>query len=479
VANIRTLKLNLLADTDNFSKGLKKASGQSDDFSANVKKNMKTLAKSAAIAGAAVAGMAIAFGVDAVKAAIADQKSQKTLQNSLKNTVKATNAQVKATERWITKQQFAYGVSDDKLRPALAKLTAVTGSLTKGQDLLSLGLDISAGSGKDLEAVTKILTAAQNGNLSGLKKLGVPLDAATIKNKDLATALQQTAAQFKGAAAANAGTFAGKLEIFNQRISEAKEQIGSAILDALQPLADEWLPKIASGVEGFIDGLTGIKKKGDPAYESVKKWGEKAKEIVTWLGDHTELLKNFGKAVAAIFVIGKINAAVTTITTAVGLMTAAYSRLAGTAAAAAEAQTASNIAAAGGTAGAGIAARIAGLLRLVPLAGLAYASKGSTKDPYTDAELAKYQVNEMKKLKGWTQAQANAWGASQGFAGYSTTTTPPPSNFKQSSYGMGQGHTVINLNGIVDAESARRSIESLMQTSGLRTGAVNLNRVAI
>jgi hypothetical protein len=40
---------------------------------------------------------------------------------------------------------------------------------------------------------------------------------------------------------------------------------------------------------------------------------------------------------------------------------------------------------------------------------------------------------------------------------------------------MGGGTTIINLNGIVDAESARRSIEQLMRRSSLRTGTVNLN----
>jgi hypothetical protein len=37
----------------------------------------------------------------------------------------------------------------------------------------------------------------------------------------------------------------------------------------------------------------------------------------------------------------------------------------------------------------------------------------------------------------------------------------------------GGGNTFI-LNGIVDAESARRTIERVMQNSTLRTGAVNL-----
>jgi hypothetical protein len=40
--------------------------------------------------------------------------------------------------------------------------------------------------------------------------------------------------------------------------------------------------------------------------------------------------------------------------------------------------------------------------------------------------------------------------------------------------GGGSGTTIINLNGIVDAESARRSIERLLQNSSRRTGQINL-----
>ena len=38
---------------------------------------------------------------------------------------------------------------------------------------------------------------------------------------------------------------------------------------------------------------------------------------------------------------------------------------------------------------------------------------------------------------------------------------------------LGGGTTIINLNGIIDGESARRSIEKLLQDSARRTGAVN------
>ena len=182
MANIRTLKLNLLADTTDFASGIKKASGQTEGFGKQVARNMK-------IAAVAAAGLAVAFGVDAVKAAAADQKSQKQLQVALRNTTRATDKQVASAEKWITAQQFAYGIADDKLRPALAKLVRVTGDVKKSQDLLSLVMDMAAGTGKSLETVTGAITRAQQGNLAGLKKLGVPLDDTIIKNKDLAKAL--------------------------------------------------------------------------------------------------------------------------------------------------------------------------------------------------------------------------------------------------------------------------------------------------
>ena len=38
----------------------------------------------------------------------------------------------------------------------------------------------------------------------------------------------------------------------------------------------------------------------------------------------------------------------------------------------------------------------------------------------------------------------------------------------------GGGSTIININGVIDAESARRSIEKLLQNSARRTGPISL-----
>jgi hypothetical protein len=456
MANIRTLKLNLLADTGNFSKGIKQASGQSESFA-------KKLGKNFALAGAAIGGAAIALGVDAVRAAAADQKSQKQLALALRNTTKATQAQIKASEKWITKQQFAYGVSDSKLRPALAKLVRVTGDVTKGQDLLSLALDVSAGTGKDLETVTNSLVRAQNGSLGALKKLGVPLSETIVKNKDLAAALKITENSFKGAAKEGAETFNGKLSIFRERVDEAKESIGNALLNAIIPLADKWLPKISEGVTNFVagltgeEGITGAAKKGEDAIYNL---GEKTRKFLKLLADNKDGLAKTAAIMAGIFIGAKAGTMAQGIVTAVKSIITVMRALTGAAALAAGAEAAATggtsfyaaLPAIGAIAGAFGVAALMGLSGLKPAEIPKALDSGTTFGPNNEPLLV---------------------------PGGSYDYRPAPSNFKRSNFRNNGNSTVINLNGIVDSESARRSIESLLQTSSLRTGAVNLNRVAI
>ena len=144
MATQRTLKLNLLADVDKFGKGLDKAGRDAQTFGDKVKAYGKIAAGALAAVGAAAAVMAVKLGVDAVKAAVEDEASQKQLAIALKNTTNATKAQIKSTEDYITRQQLAFGVADTKLRPALANLARATGDVGKAQQLTNLAMDISA-----------------------------------------------------------------------------------------------------------------------------------------------------------------------------------------------------------------------------------------------------------------------------------------------------------------------------------------------
>jgi hypothetical protein len=118
------------------------------------------------------------------------------------------------------------------------KLVRGTGDVTEAQNLLNLALDISAGTGKDLGAVSDALSKAFNGQLGPLKKLD-PALAGLIENgattDEVFAALGDT---FKGAASTSANTASGKMKSFGIQMGEFKESVGAAVM----PIVEKLLP---------------------------------------------------------------------------------------------------------------------------------------------------------------------------------------------------------------------------------------------
>jgi hypothetical protein len=195
MADIRTLKLQLLADTAQFSTGLNKAQDDTQNFTNKVDKVVANAAKAFLGLATAVGTAAFAIGVSAVKAAIEDEKAQASLAQTLRNTTKATDEQIAATEDYIDATQRATGVSDDQLRPSLQRLLTSTNDLQKAQKLQTLALDVAAGSGKSLEEVSNILAKAYDGNFKALKNLGVELKTTTTSTKTLKVSKEDLAKQ--------------------------------------------------------------------------------------------------------------------------------------------------------------------------------------------------------------------------------------------------------------------------------------------
>jgi hypothetical protein len=260
MADIRTLKLALLADTKDFIQGLDKADKETRSFSNKLDDALKVGAAAFLAVGAAAGAMAIKIGIDAVKAAVEDEKAQISLAQTLRNTTKATDAQIKATEEYIDKTARATGVTDDQLRPSLDRLVRSTNDITKAQKLQQLALDISAGTGKDLATITEGLGKAYDGNLGALKRLGVSLDDSIIKSKDFDAAVKVLSETFAGQADAAANSFAGRMARVNIALDESKEQIGFALLPILEKFATFLTDTILPVIEQLVNGLTGAGK---------------------------------------------------------------------------------------------------------------------------------------------------------------------------------------------------------------------------
>jgi hypothetical protein len=236
MAGSRTLKLSILGDVDNLNKSLKTASGDVDSFGDKVGKAGIAIGKAFAAAAAAAGAAAIAIGIEGVKAAIADEKAQTQLALALENATGATQAQIKATEDSILQMSLATGVADDELRPALARLVRSTSDTEKAQQLLATALDISAATGKPVEAVANSLAKAYDGNTAALGKLGVGLSTAELKTMSFEQVQGRLTELFGGAAARNANTYAGQIARVQVAFDEAKETIGTALLPILDKL---------------------------------------------------------------------------------------------------------------------------------------------------------------------------------------------------------------------------------------------------
>jgi hypothetical protein len=432
MADVRTLKLNLLADVDQFGRSLAKADDSTKSFSKSVGKYSKAIAKSFALAGVAAGAYAIKIGIDGVKAAVEDEASQKQLAEALKNTTNATDAQIKSTEGYITKQQLAFGIADTKLRPALANLARATSDVGKAQELTNLALDISVATGKDLETVSLTLAKAYTGNIGALTKLGIPLDENIRKTKDFNLVQDELTRLFGGAAKANTETYAGQLAIVTERFGEMKESIGVSLLPVMKTLLEE-VNKVAKGFSG----------------EDPQGLSNRARELAgTFEGDGAYSLGYSLRAVAD-----------------------AFTRLF------------DEIASPDAATGVSTLQKLANAMETFAKAidAVARAYEGYFKIYNKVPDFLKTAMNPISRLGQYIDlAGSRAAGGSVmanepyrvGEFGPETFVPAGVSGSIRKDSGSGQGVTVI-MNGIIDGESARRSIEKLLQDSARRTGAVN------
>jgi len=223
--------------TELNAKGIDRAIREFKNLETAGQKAQFAISKAAVPATAALGFLAVAGG-DAVKAFMEDDKAAQLLATSLQNTTGATDAQIASVEKFITQTSIAAAVSDDELRPALDKLVRGTGDVTKAQDLLGLALDISAGTGKDLGAVSDALSKAFNGQLGPLKKLDPALAGLIENGATTDEVFAALAGTFKGAASTSANTASGKMKSFSIQMGEFKESVGAAIL----PIVEKLLP---------------------------------------------------------------------------------------------------------------------------------------------------------------------------------------------------------------------------------------------
>jgi trimeric autotransporter adhesin len=304
-------------------KGSKQAVKDLKSLEKNFIDSGKKIAKAFGVATLAVGAFAAKVGVDAVKGAIEDQKSQALLANALRNTTGATDDAIKSVEDYISAQQMLVAVSDTELRQSLITLTTATGDLTQAQALQNVALDTAAGTTRDLQTVSLAIAKAYNGNIGALTKLGVSIDQTIVKNKDFKGAVDALTKAYGGAAITAADTLEGRLRQLQIAYGEILETLGYALLPVIREFAEyivaNVLPAIQSWVDLNKDNLaSGLKT----VTENVIALGKAVFGFVDFISRNQTTIKIFASVVAGLFVASKVYAFATAIALLIPTLTA-------------------------------------------------------------------------------------------------------------------------------------------------------------
>ena len=322
----RTLKLALLADVADFTKNIGTAGKSTQTLGDQASEFGKKAALAFAAAGAAIG----AFAMASVKAAAEDEAGQKKLEETIRNTTNATAEQIAGIDKYITKQSIATATTDEIIRPALSRLLRSTGDLTKAQELLTLSQEIAAATGKPLEAVTNAVAKSFDGSNTALTKLGVGIDAATLKTLTFDETQKLLNKTFDGFIQNQSTTAAFKFQQLSIAVNETKEQIGAALLPAVTSLSNYILTNVVPVVQSFVNGLTGqngLTTGLTKSQISAIEWGKKVGAVVDTVVKFKDELIAVAAVIGTIFVVSKITAGVVATIAAINTLIKAYNAL--------------------------------------------------------------------------------------------------------------------------------------------------------
>ena len=239
-------------------------------------KTLKKFGLSSKLSLAAATTALTVFTKRSIMAAAADDKAQRSLARSLKNLGLAYSSV--NVEQFIKDTSLATGVADDQLRPALQRLVTATGSVAKSQELLNTALNISAGTGKDLQSVTTALTKAYLGNNTSLGRLGAGLTKAELKGASFEELVGRLNVLFAGQAAEAAGSYAGQIDRLKVAAKEASEVIGTELLNSINRLSGE------NGLGDATDNMTNFGNSTANVISGVTTIAEKIKPLIKLVG---------------------------------------------------------------------------------------------------------------------------------------------------------------------------------------------------
>lgn len=212
-------------------KALTKGKKEISQFDAATQKLGKTFAK--VFGTIAVAS----FAKNAVNAFIESEKAAAKLRTTVKNL--GLEFEQPGIEDYLKSLSLQFGIVDENLIPGFQRLLIATKDVAQAQSLFETALNVSAGTGKDLNTVATSLSKAYMGDNAALGRLGVGLSKAQLKSASFLDIQKQLNANFAGQASAAVQGYAGDMAKLTVAVDESKEAIGKGLLDALKALSGD------------------------------------------------------------------------------------------------------------------------------------------------------------------------------------------------------------------------------------------------
>jgi hypothetical protein len=284
MADIRTLKLALLADTKDFIKGLDKADNETRSFSDKLGTALKAGAVAFAALGAAAGAMAIKIGKDAIGAA-SDFSEEISKARVIFGDASKDIEQFAETAADSLGQSKKQAVSAASTFATLGKAAGLTGKdLSKFSiGFVKLASDLASFNNTSPEDAIQAIGAALRGEAEPIRRYGILLNDATLKNEALAlglikstkealspankvlaaqAAIYKQTSDAQGDFARTSDGLANSQRQLAANIEDVKIQLGEVLLPIVLQVSDVIKKTFVPALENLIDGLTRKGKQG-------------------------------------------------------------------------------------------------------------------------------------------------------------------------------------------------------------------------
>ena len=238
-----------------------------------VNKSLKALQFGFAAAGVAAAALA-KFAFDAVKAAAEDEMSNARLNAALKARGFLTDDLAKKVKEQ-TAAMAALGITDDQVRAGIEVGSRFFADQTTILQANTVAADVAAVTGQSLADVITTIGKGAQGQLKGLRALGVQVN----KGATTQEILTAVSAKYSGIASEIANTTGGKYLAAQVAINEKMEEFGYRLLPAVNAALDFMtetvIPAVISVLENMGAGIGRvIEDSFNPLMESIKETGD-------------------------------------------------------------------------------------------------------------------------------------------------------------------------------------------------------------